>query len=121
MAKKILCVEDSPATQKFISFTLKYKGYDVVTANDGVEGMEKVSNDTFDLIILDIMMPRMNGLEVLKEVKSNPEFSKTPVIMLTSEKGEEDRQTALNLGAENFLNKPFQPPELLEAVTKVIG
>jgi len=121
MAKKILCVEDSPATQKFISFTLKYKGYDVVTANDGVEGMEKVANDTFDLIILDIMMPRMNGLEVLKEVKTNPEFSKTPVIMLTSEKREEDRAAALKLGASHFLNKPFQPPELLEAVSKVIG
>lgn len=120
MGKKILCVEDSPATQKFISFTLKYKGYDVVTANDGVEGMEKVSNDTFDLIILDIMMPRMNGLELLKEVKSNPEFSSTPVIMLTSEKGEEDRAIALKLGASHFLNKPFQPPELLSAVAKVL-
>jgi len=121
MAKKILCIEDSPATQKFISFTLKYKGYEVVTANDGVEGMEKVSNDTFDLIILDIMMPRMNGLEVLKEVKENPEFAKTPVIMLTSEKGEADRQAAMDLGASNFLNKPFQPPELLGAVAKIIG
>ena len=121
MAKKILCVEDSPATQKFISFTLKYKGYDVVTANDGVEGMEKVANDTFDLIILDIMMPRMNGLEVLKEIKSNPEFKKTPVIMLTSEKGEEDKANAIKLGASNFLNKPFQPPELLAAVGKIIG
>ncbi len=121
MAKKILCVEDSPATQKFISFTLKYKGYDVVTANDGVEGMEKIANDTYDLIILDIMMPRMNGLEVLKEVKSNPEFSKTPVIMLTSEKGAEDRDYALTLGANTFLNKPFQPPELLSAVEKVLG
>lgn len=121
MAKKILCIEDSPATQKFISFTLKYKGYEVVTANDGVEGMEKVSNDTFDLIILDIMMPRMNGLEVLKEVKRNPEFANTPVIMLTSEKGEADRQAAMELGASNFLNKPFQPPELLGAVEKIIG
>ncbi len=121
MGKKILSVEDSPATQKFISFTLKYKGFDVVSANDGVEGMEKLGTDTFDLIILDIMMPRMNGLEVLAEIKKNPEFSNIPVIMLTSEKGEEDRATAMKLGASNFLNKPFQPPELLEAVSKVIG
>ena len=121
MAKKILCVEDSPATQKFISFTLKYRGYDVVTADDGVEGMEKISNDKFDLIILDIMMPRMTGLEVLKEVKGNPEFADTPVIMLTSEKSESDRDTALNLGAKYFLNKPFQPPELLDVVSKVLG
>jgi len=121
MAKKILTVEDSPATQKFISFTLKYKGYDVVTANDGVEGMEKLTGDSFDLVILDIMMPRMNGLEVLEEIKKNPEFSSIPVIMLTSEKGADDRATAMNLGAINFINKPFQPPELLDAVARVIG
>ena len=83
--------------------------------------MEKIANDTYDLIILDIMMPRMNGLEVLKEVKENPEFSKTPIIMLTSEKGAEDRDYALKLGASTFLNKPFQPPELLSAVEKVLG
>lgn len=121
MAKKILCVEDSPATQKFISFTLKYKGYEVVTANDGIEGMEKLSSGSFDLIVLDIMMPRMNGLEVLKQVSENPEFCKIPVIMLTSEKGEEDREAALKLGAKNFLTKPFQPPQLLEAVAGVVG
>lgn len=116
MGKKILCVEDSPATQKFISFTLKYKGYDVVTASDGVEGLEKLSGGDFDLIILDLMMPRMNGLEVLKEVKSDPRYSNIPVIILTSEKSEQDRETALKLGAINYLNKPFQPPELLDAV-----
>lgn len=121
MGKKILSVEDSPATQKFIAFTLKYKGYDVITANDGVEGMEKLATDSFDLIILDIMMPRMNGLEVLKEIKGNPEFSRLPVIILTSEKGAEDKAEAMRLGAKNFLNKPFQPPELLEAVEKIIG
>ena len=72
MAKKILSVEDSPATQKFISFTLKYKGYEVVSASDGLEGMEKLTGTNSDLIILDIMMPKMNGLEVLGEIKKNP-------------------------------------------------
>lgn len=120
MVKKILSVEDSPATQKFISFTLKYKGYDVVLAADGIEGLEKLSATRFDLIILDLMMPRMNGLEVLDEIRKNPEFSKIPVIILTSEKGENDREQAMRLGATHFLNKPFQPPELIEAVAKII-
>ena len=121
MSKKILSAEDSPATQKFISFTLKYKGYEVVTADDGIEALEKLSQDTFDLILLDIMMPRMNGLEVLKEIKTKTPYKDTPIIMLTSEKGEADRQEAMKLGATSFLTKPFQPPELLEAVEKAIG
>ncbi|MCK5236141.1 MAG: response regulator [Deltaproteobacteria bacterium] len=121
MSKKILSAEDSPATQKFISFTLKYKGYEVTTANDGIEALEKLPEENFDLIILDIMMPRMNGLEVLQEIKTNTPYKNVPIIMLTSEKGDSDRQRAMELGATNFLTKPFQPPELLEAVEKAIG
>lgn len=122
MSKKIiLAAEDSPATQKFISFTLKYKGYEVVVANDGLEAMEKLSGEKFDLIILDILMPRMNGLEVLKEIKTKTPYKDTPIIMLTSEKGEVERETAGKLGARAFLPKPFQPAELIEAVEKIIG
>ncbi|MDH4226125.1 MAG: response regulator [Deltaproteobacteria bacterium] len=121
MAKKILSAEDSPATQKFISFTLKYKGYDVVTANDGIEALEKLGTESFDLIILDIMMPRMNGLEVLKEIKTKTPYKDIPILMLTSEKGDADRQKAMSLGATSFLTKPFQPPELIEAVSKALG
>ncbi|MCK4739113.1 MAG: response regulator [Deltaproteobacteria bacterium] len=121
MPKKILSAEDSPATQKFISFTLKYKGYEVTTANDGIEALEKLALGTFDLIILDIMMPRMNGLEVLKEIKTKTPFKDVPIIMLTSEKGDADRKQAMELGATKFLTKPFQPPELLEAVEGAIG
>ncbi len=121
MSRKILVVEDSPATQKFISFTLKYKGHEVTTAADGVEALEKLPQAPYDLVILDIMMPRMNGLEVLREIKSRPETRRLPVIMLTSEKGEADRQTALALGAKFFLNKPFQPEQLLDAVEKVFA
>ena len=121
MSKKILSAEDSPATQKFISFTLKYKGFEVTTANDGIEALERLSQDTFDLILLDIMMPRMNGLEVLKEIKTNTPYKDVPIIMLTSEKGDEDRQKAMDLGATEFLTKPFQPPELLEAVERAMG
>lgn len=121
MSKKILSAEDSPATQKFISFTLKYKGYEVVTANDGIEALEKLSQDKFDLVILDIMMPRMNGLEVLKEIKTKTPYKDLPILMLTSEKGEADRKEAMNLGALNFLTKPFQPPELISAVEAALG
>ncbi len=116
MSKRILSAEDSPATQKFISFTLKYKGYSVVTVNDGLEALEKLTEEPFDLIILDIMMPRMNGLEVLREIKTNTPFKDIPIVMLTSEKGEADRKKAMDFGATNFLTKPFQPPELIEAV-----
>lgn len=121
MSKKILSAEDSPATQKFISFTLKYKGYEVTTANDGIEALEKLSQDTFDLVILDIMMPRMNGLEVLKEIKTKTPYKDLPILMLTSEKGEADRKKAMDLGALNFLTKPFQPPELISAVEAALG
>ncbi|MCK4846453.1 MAG: response regulator [Deltaproteobacteria bacterium] len=121
MSKKILSAEDSPATQKFISFTLKYKGYEVVVANDGIEALEKLSQETFDLVILDIMMPRMNGLEVLKEIKTKTPYKDLPILMLTSEKGDADRKEAMSLGASNFLTKPFQPPELISAVESALG
>ncbi len=119
MTRKILIAEDSPATQKFISFTLKYKGHEVTIASDGVEALEKLPQGPFDLVILDLMMPRMNGLEVLREIKKRPETSRLPVIILTSERGEPDRQRALTLGATYFLSKPFQPEQLLDAVEKV--
>ncbi len=121
MSRKILVVEDSPATQKFISFTLKYKGHEVTTASDGVEALEKLPLAPYDLVILDIVMPRMNGLEVLREMKSRPETRKIPVIMLTSEKGEAERQTAFSLGARFFLSKPFQPEHLLNTVEQVFA
>lgn len=120
MSKRILSAEDSHATQKFIVFTLKYKGYEVVIAEDGIEALEKLAYEKFDLILLDIIMPRMNGLEVLKEIKGNTPYKDIPVIMLTSEKGEADRRKAEALGARNFLTKPFQPPELIEAIEKAI-
>lgn len=121
MSRKILIAEDSPAAQRLISFTLAYRGHEVTIASDGVEALEKLPQAQFDLLILDIMMPRMNGLEVLREIKTRPDTTKLPVIMLTSEKGEADRQTALSLGARFFLNKPFEPDQLLDAVDKVFA
>lgn len=121
MSRKILIAEDSPATQKFISFTLKYNGHEVTIASDGVEALEKLPEGGFDLVILDIKMPRMNGLEVLRELKKKPDTARLPVIVLTSERSEADRQTALSLGARFFLNKPFQPDQLIDAVDKVFA
>ena len=121
MSRKILIAEDSLVMQKFISFTLKYKGHEVTVASDGVEALEKVPQGGFDLVILDIVMPRMNGLEVLRELKKNPDTARLPVIVLTAEKGEADRQTAISLGARFVLHKPFQPDQLIDAVDKVFA
>ena len=121
MKKKILSVDDSPSVRKLVEFTLKSKGFQVASAEDGVAALEIMANEQFDAIVLDINMPRMNGLEFLEKVKSTDVHASIPVIMLTTEGQEEDQDKAMDLGATAYIVKPFKPTLLLRIVDKTLA
>ena len=119
MSKKMLTVDDSPSVRKLVQFTLKAKGFSVGSAGDGVEALEKLKSEPYDLIILDINMPRMNGLEFLEKIRQDPQFESIPVIMLTTEGQDEDKDKAVSLGATAYIVKPFKPTQLLGLIGKI--
>ncbi len=119
MAKKILAVDDSSSIRKMVEFTLKSRGFKVTTAVDGQEALEFLAREIPDALILDINMPRMDGFEFLKKIKSDEAYSAIPVMMLTTEGQDEDRDTAQALGAGHYIVKPFKPSELIAAVEKL--
>ena len=121
MKKKILSVDDSPSVRKLVEYTLKSKGFQVASAEDGVAALEIMANEKFDAIVLDINMPRMNGLEFLEKIKLNDVYASIPVIMLTTEGQEEDQDKALDLGATAYIVKPFKPTLLLRIVDKTLA
>jgi len=120
MKKKILSVDDSPSVRKLVEFTLKSKGFQVASAEDGQEALEVMAKEQFDAIILDINMPRMNGLEFLEKMMPDDTFTSIPVIMLTTEGQEEDKERAMGLGATAYIVKPFKPTELLKIIDKIL-
>lgn len=121
MPEKILTVDDSTSVRKMIEFALKSKGYVVSAAVDGQEGLEILERgDRFDLVVLDINMPRMDGLTLLKTVRARPNWGRLPILMLTTEGQDADRDQALSLGASDYMVKPFRPTELIERVAKLL-
>ena len=117
---KILIVEDEALMLKALEFRLKKDGYDVYTAKDGQEGMRQINSRSFDLIITDIMMPFIGGLELVSNVKNNKETKDTPVIILSLIGIEEIVLQAFELGADDFITKPFNLSELSIRVRKHI-
>ena len=121
MSKRILTVDDSPSVRKMVEFSLKSKGYVMGAAGDGLEALERLAEDQYDAIILDVNMPRMNGLEFLDKVKSDSTHASIPVIMLTTEGQDEDRDRAMSLGATDYIVKPFKPSQLLSLLDEILS
>ncbi len=121
MAKIILAVDDSASIRQMVSFTLKSSGYEVVEGVDGMDGLEKAQGRTFNLILTDQNMPRMDGLTLVKSLRALPQYATTPVLMLTTESSAEMKAQGKEAGATGWLVKPFDPMKLLELVKKVIG
>lgn len=113
MAKKILVVDDEKPISDIIKFNLKKEGYDVAVAFDGEEALEKVESEKPDLIILDLMLPKIDGLEVAKRVRAK---HNTPIIMVTAKDSELDKVLGLELGADDYVTKPFSNRELVARV-----
>jgi DNA-binding response OmpR family regulator len=118
---KILVAEDDPMTLQLINFKLKQSGFAVALAKDGEAALSLVRSEKPDLVILDGMMPLLDGFEVLHRMKESPEMKQIPVIMLTARTQDADMQRGLDLGAADYVIKPFSPTELLNRVRKVLG
>lgn len=120
MSQKILVVDDSPTIVKFVSFSLKNSGFDVVTATDGMDAIEKISRlaEPVDLVITDLNMPNLDGYSLIGTLRKNEAYRDTPIIILSSEEGDDDRERGLAVGANSYLVKPFKSSKLLDEVSK---
>lgn len=119
--KKILVVDDEPHIQKLIALRLKVNRFQVFTAGNGVEGLEIAKREKPDLILLDIMMPKMNGYEFLQKLKTMPSVRIIPIIMFTAKASQEDVDRAIALGAIDYVIKPFDADRLLSKIYSVLG
>jgi len=117
---KILVVDDEPEAVDLIEFNLKQAGYATIAAGDGAEALSKARANDPDLIILDVMMPEVDGLEVCKILRRDPATAKVPIVMLTARAAEIDRVVGLELGADDYITKPFSPRELVLRVGKLL-
>lgn len=122
MAKKILIVDDSRTIRQQVTFTLSKGGYQVVEAEDGVQGIEKLRNeDGIAMVISDVNMPNMDGLEMVETIKKDDAINSIPIVMLTTEGSGELISRAKAAGAKGWLVKPFEPDQLIAAVNKLAG
>ena len=119
MPKKILAVDDERHIVRLVEVNLQRAGYEVVTAYDGREALEKVKAENPDLVVLDVMMPYMDGFEVLKTLKADPATAEIPVIMLTAKAQDADVFRGWQSGVDCYLTKPFNPMELLTFVKRI--
>ena len=117
--KRVLVVDDERHIVRLVQVNLERQGYEVLTAYDGVECLEKAKAEKPDLIVLDVMMPRMDGFEALQRLKSDPETNHIPVIMLTARAQDRDVLQGYQYGADLYLTKPFSPLELISLVKRV--
>ena len=120
MRAKILVVDDEPEAVELIEFNLKQAGFDVIAATDGAQALRKARSSVPSLIVLDLMLPEIDGLEVCKMLRRDPATARIPIIMLTAKAAELDRIIGLEMGAEDYIAKPFSPRELVLRIKKVM-
>jgi len=121
MAKKILVVDDSPTVRALESFILKGGGYEVDTASNGVEALEKIYENDYALVVTDINMPKMDGLRLTKTLREQDAYRDLPVIIVTSESEEDDRMKGIEAGANVYLVKPTKPDQLVSNIKMLLG
>lgn len=121
MVKTVLCVDDSASIRKMLAFTLKGAGYVVIEAADGIEGMDVARMNSVSLVLTDQNMPRMDGLTLIRNLRALPAYRSVPILMLTTESGEDMKIQGKRAGATGWLVKPFDPNKLLEVIHKVIS
>lgn len=120
MAKKILIVDDSSSVRTIARTALREQGYEVIEAGNGREALEKLTAERVHLVVSDVNMPVMDGITFLKELKGHPTSKFVPVIMLTTESGQDKKQEGRAAGAKAWIVKPFQPATLVDAVAKLV-
>lgn len=117
---KILIVDDDKTTRKILSLYLKEGGFNVTTAENGLNAMEKLGSDTFQLVMTDLNMPFMDGIKFIKTIKANPRTANIPALMLTAETDGEEKDRALKAGADGYLSKPVTAEELVAKIKQML-
>lgn len=117
----VLVVDDDPVIQKLLQVNFEMEGYDVVIAGDGEEGLAMAREERPDLVLLDVMMPKMNGLDVAAALRADALTERIPIIMLSAKAQASDVQAGLDLGVDDYVTKPFDPLELLERVAGLLA
>ena len=120
-SKRVLIAEDEPHIVESLSFVLTRAGYEVASAPDGETAYESLSAAPPDLMILDVMLPRMNGFDLLRRLRADPALSALPVILLTAKGQSQDRRTARDIGADAFITKPFSNRDVVEHVRRLVS
>ncbi len=118
---KILIAEDEPDIRELVAFTLRFGGYEVITASNGEEAVQLARKEYPDLILMDVRMPRMTGYDACREIKSDSNLKDTPVVFLSAKGQESEIQTGIESGAEEYLLKPFAPDQLTERVRTILA
>lgn len=121
MASTILVVDDSSTVRKFVSVSLSMQGFQVVTACDGMDALEKLPSQKIDLVITDLNMPNMDGFELIKSLRESPAYKELPIVILTSLSDSLSKERSIELGVHSFLRKPFSLEKVQYEVAKYIS
>lgn len=121
MSKKLLIADDEPHIVKVLEIRLKKAGYDVRTANDGEQTLERIKEDKPDLVVLDVMMPPPNGFQLCRMLKDDAKYKDIPIILLTAKTSESDQFWGMESGASAYMTKPYSPEDLLGKIRELVG
>jgi CheY-like chemotaxis protein len=121
MAKRILVVDDDEMVLMALNELLKPEGYEIHAISSGKEALKKIEENTYDLLMLDIIMPEMDGLELCKRIRQKEGYREVPIVFLTAKSRDADRASGLDAGANLFLSKPISPEKLLAVIAKTLG
>lgn len=121
MGKKVLIADDEEDIKTVVQLFLESKGYDIITAYDGLDALDKVKSEKPDVVLLDIMMPLIDGFEVCNRMKDSPEMAHIPVIMMSASTHAESKQRGLDAGAVDYIIKPFEPEELEQVLERTLA
>lgn len=121
MSKRILVIEDDPASLRLMQYILEHKGYKVLTAVNGLDGLKKARNEELDLVILDVMLPGMDGFDICYHLRAEPQTAKLPILMLSAKAREVDRDTGLKVGADYYITKPVAPAEIISKIEALLA
>ncbi|ESQ92804.1 response regulator [Asticcacaulis benevestitus] len=119
MAKRVLAVDDSKTMRDMVNFTLKNAGYEVIEAEDGLKALALAKAQSVDVILTDINMPNMDGISLVKELRAQPQYRSTPILILTTEGGDDKKAAGRAAGATGWIVKPFSPDKLIAVINKV--
>ena len=121
MSKRVLVIEDDPSTLRFLEYTLQQEGFEILTAKNGLDGLKMAQNLRPDLIILDIMLPGLDGYEVCHKLRQKPETANVLVLVLSAKARQEDKDTGMKMGADAYLTKPVDPTEIVNKVQGMLA